>query len=209
MPLFSVVFAATDSVTDHCHRFRTYPSRHAELACTFVEAACATLATPPYFSPVAIGPAWAQRRFVGTPLGFNNPIRQVLDEARSKFGDERKVSIILSLGSGRPAALSLDLRTSAPDSLHNLLLRAVLDCERAAKELPDQLLRCENYLRLNADQGMENFKISDWDKLGAISEHTDVYLHKPDVEISIDTYSRFLLERGGSTGLGQLSMSLI
>jgi hypothetical protein len=56
---------------------------------------------------------------------------------------------------------------------------------------------------------MENLKISDWDKLGSISEHTDVYLHKPDIEISVDTYSRFLRERGGSTSLGQLSTSLI
>jgi hypothetical protein len=103
---------------------------------------------------VAIGPTWAQRRFVGTPLGLNNPIRQVLEEACSKFGDERKVSLILSLGAGRPAVLSLDLQAPALDSLHNLLLRAVLDCERAARELPDQLLQCKGYLRLNADQGM-------------------------------------------------------
>jgi hypothetical protein len=122
------------------------------------------LATPPYFSSVAIGPAWAQRRFVGTPLGVNNPTRQILEEARSKFGDERKVSLVLSLGSGRPAVFSLDLRAPVLDSLHNLILRAVLDCEKAARELPDQLLQCEGYLRLNADQGMEHLKISDWDK---------------------------------------------
>jgi hypothetical protein len=154
---------------------------------------------------VAIGPAWAPRRFVGTPLGVNNPIRQALEEARSKFGDERKVSSILSLGSGRPAVLSLDLRVSVQDSLHNLLLQAVLDCEKAARELPDQLLQYEGYFRLNVDQGMENLKISDWDKLGSISEHTDVYLHKPDIEIRIDNRSRLLQERGGSTCLGQLS----
>jgi hypothetical protein len=81
----------------------------------------------------------------------------------------------------------------------------VLDCEKVERELPDQLLRYEGYLRLNADQGMENLKISDWDKLGSISDHADVYLHKPDIEISVDNRSRFLRERGGSTCLGQLS----
>jgi hypothetical protein len=131
-------------------------------------------------------------------------MRQVREEARSKFGDERKVSLILSLGSGRPAVLSLDLRASVQDSLHNLLLHVVLDCEKAARELPDQLLQFEGYLRLNVTQGMENLKISDWDKLGSISEHTDVYLHKPDIGTRIDNRSRLLQERGGSTCLGQL-----
>ena len=151
---------------------------------------------------MAIGPAWAQRWFAGTPLNCNNPIREVLKEARSKFGDEREASLILSLGSGRPAVLSLDWQAPSLDSLHDLLTRAVLDCENVAMGLPDQLLHCPAYLRLNVDQGMENIKVSDWDKLGPISEYTGVYLHKLDIERSIDTCSRSLRERKGSISLG-------
>ena len=124
----------------------------------------------------------------------------MLEEARSKFGNERKVSLILSLGSGRSAALSLP----SPDGLRTLFFRAVRDCERVDKELSDQLSHLEAYLRLHVDQGMQNIEISDWDGLGPITEHTDVYLHKPDIDSRIDICSQFLIERSGSTSLGQL-----
>jgi len=141
---------------------------------------------------------------VGTPLGFNNPVRQVLEESCSLFGDKKNVSFILSLRSGKPAVLSLDWQARSSDSLHNLLTHVVLDCERVEREFAYRLGQCKSYLRLNVDQGVEGIKIHDWDKLGAISQHTDVYLSR-GIGCSIDTYSRFLKERNGTLLLGELS----
>jgi hypothetical protein len=76
----------------------------------------------------------------------------VLEEALSEFGEKQKVSLILSLGSGRPAVLS---HPPSLDGIRSLLMRVALDCERVAKELSAQLSGVKAYLRLDADQGME------------------------------------------------------
>jgi hypothetical protein len=143
--------------------------------------------------------------FVGNPVGFNNPIRQVLEEALLVFGHEMQVSLILSLGTGRPAVLS---RPPNLDSIHNALRYMVLDSERVSRELSAQLSSVKAYLRLNVDQGMENIKMTDWDEseLGSIMTHTEAYLDKPPIKSGIGTSSKLLQERTGSTSLGQLSM---
>jgi hypothetical protein len=143
--------------------------------------------------------------FVGTPLGFNNPVRQVLEEALTIFGDETQVSLILSLGTGRPAVLS---RPPNVDSITHVLTFMVLDSERVSRELSSQLCRVKAYLRLNVDQGMENLNMTDWQEseLGSIMTHTDAYLDAPAIKSHIITSSKLLQERTGSISLGQLSM---
>ena len=142
--------------------------------------------------------------FVGNPFGFNNPVRQVLEEALTIFGDEQQVSLVLSLGTGRPAVLS---RPPNLDSIGNVLTCMVLDSERVSRELSAQLCRVKAYLRLNVDQGMENVKMADWDEseLGSIMTHTDAYLGAPAIKSYISTSSKLLQERTGSISLGQLS----
>ncbi|KIM19822.1 hypothetical protein M408DRAFT_30898 [Serendipita vermifera MAFF 305830] len=200
-----VVFAATTTTMDHCHPFRAYPHRGRSIDCTFVEAACATLAIPEYFAPIVIGPPLREQRFIGTPLGSNNPIRQVLEEARLQFGDEKQVSLILSLGSGRPNAFSFDSLDLYPDNHGNLLTQLMLGCERVARELSFQMSELPAYLRLNVDKGVENMKLTDWDKLGDIEGHTDVYLQLPDICDQVENASRALLSRVGSISLGGLN----
>lgn len=200
-----IVFAATMSTTSDCHPFRTYRSRYGTSNCTFVEAACATLATLGLFSPIVIGPPLRKQKFVGTPLGFNNPMRQVLNEARMQFGEENMASLLLSVGSGRPARLSLDVRPPNPYNYRDFLACVTLDCERVARELEDQLLGVESYVRLNVNQGMDNPNVSDWHELGEIEAHTAVYLQLPTVIQSVDLSARMIQERVKSVSLGQLT----
>jgi hypothetical protein len=143
--------------------------------------------------------------YAGNPFGFNNPVRQVLEEALTIFGDEKQVSLILSLGTGRPTVLS---RPPNPESIHNVLTFMVLDSERVSRELSSQLCRVKAYLRLNVDQGMENLTMTDWheSELGLIMTHTDAYLNAPAIKSHITTSSKLLQERLGSISLGQLSM---
>jgi hypothetical protein len=143
--------------------------------------------------------------FVGNPFGFNNPVRQILEEALSVFGHEKQVSLILSLGTGRPAVLSRPLNM---DSILNVLTFMVLESEKVSGELSAQLSCVKAYLRLNVDQGMENVKMTDWheSELGSIMTHTDAYLDAPVIKSHINTSSKLLQERTGSISLGQLSM---
>lgn len=132
-------------------------------------------------------------------------MRQVLREACLEFGYEKPVSLILSIGSGRPGVLSLDLRAPNPGSYSNLLTRVVHDCERVARELSDQLFDVEAYVRLNVDRGVENIKMCDWHELGVIEAHTHAYLQTPTITSEIDASSQMLRERNAWITLEQLS----
>ncbi|KIM26165.1 hypothetical protein M408DRAFT_197093 [Serendipita vermifera MAFF 305830] len=200
-----VVFAATTATMDHCYQFRAYLHRGRSIDCTFVEAACATLAIPEFFTPISIGPPLRKQRFIGIPLGFNNPTKQVLEEARLQFGDEKQVSLILSLGSGRPNAFSFDSLDLYPDNHGNLLTRLMLGCERIARELSFQMSELSAYLRLNVDKGVENMKLTDWDRLGDIEGHTDVYLQAPGIGEAVENASHALRGCLGSVSLGDLN----
>ncbi|KIM20755.1 hypothetical protein M408DRAFT_124110 [Serendipita vermifera MAFF 305830] len=203
-----VVFAATTATMDHCHPFRAYSHRGRSIEPTFVEAACATLAIPELFTPVSIGSRLRKQRFVGTPIGSNNPTRQVMEEALLQFGNEQPVSLILSLGSGRPNAFSFEMLNLYSGSSVNLLTRLMLEGEKIAKELSLQLSEFPAYIRLNVDKGVEFLKLSDWDNLGDIEAHTDVYLQLPGIDDDVNNASRTLQRRIGLTSLGELSKYL-
>ncbi|KIM19605.1 hypothetical protein M408DRAFT_197745 [Serendipita vermifera MAFF 305830] len=203
-----VVFAATTVTVDHCHQFRAYSHRGRSIDSTFVEAACATLAIPELFTPICIGTPSRKQSFIGTSIGSNNPTRQVLEEALLQFGDERSVSLILSLGSGCPNAFSFDSLNLYPKGSGNLLTQIMLGCERVAKELSLQLFELPVYHRLNVNKGVESLKLSDWDKLGDIEAYTDVYLQLPEISAGVNNASRALRQRVGLISLGELSKCL-
>jgi hypothetical protein len=117
-------------------------------------------------------------------IGFNNPTRELIKEAEMQFGTDRRVSTILSIGSGRPALVAFDRPIPASNELLNAI---VIDCERMARELATRLFNVDVYLRLNVDQGMENTKMSDWEGLGIIEGHTQTYLTVPAVTKAIDS----------------------
>lgn len=201
---FSRVVLATPCLdATQCYLFRTYPSREQSIDCTFVEAACATLSIPSAFSPVSIGPRPRQRAFSSATFGFNNPTKELLREAERLFGRDAPVSVILSLGSGRPGALTLDNSTSTHQALQRQI---IVDCETTARELSSQLFEMDSYLRLNVDRGMEGIDIDNWMDLGAIEGHTDSYLHTQTATKAIDSTLQRLRENVGSVSLGTLSM---
>lgn len=184
---------------NHCQAFRTYRSPRSSGDSTFVEVACAILAVPDIFPPVPIGKGLVKQLFAGIPYGFNNPTKEILKEGRLVFGDEKDVSLVLSLGSGQQPLLP------NPDSHKTLLARIVHDCDPVARDLSHQLSGAGEYLRLNVDRGLEDIKISDWTGLGSILSSTEVYLQMTPVVCYIDEASQWLLRRAGSVTLGQLS----
>jgi hypothetical protein len=163
------------------------------------------MSAPSYFSPVKIGPRLIQQSFIGGPLGANNPTRELLKEANGVFGKERRVSQILSLGSGLSHVLSLE-SSMKEVGLNRLVNKLAADCETVAQELHARLYNVPAYLRLNVDRGMENVVMEDWSGLGDIASHTGAYVAVASVSESLDTSLRGLRERVGSITLGQLSM---
>jgi len=165
-----------------------------------VEAACAVITDPQRSSPVLIGSRWAKEKFVGIPYGFSNPIREIIKEARSIYGDNTQVSLVLSLGSGQETSLS---------NRGTQLTRMTYDHDTVARELSHQLDGFGAYVRLNVDKGVVNGQHSDWHDLGLILSHTNAYLQMNAIVSYIDDIVRCLRYRTGGVTLGQLGTTFL
>ena len=112
---------------------------------------------------------------MGSPNGTSNPIRELLKEAASVFGKNRRVCQILSLGSGLTHVLCVDPPEGIPSG-KKLLRTMSADSEMTAKEMLSRLSHLDVYLRLNVDRGMEDASMTDWRDMGAIESHMSAYV---------------------------------
>jgi hypothetical protein len=162
------------------------------------------MALPGIFSPVSVGPDYAPEEFIGAGFGFNNPTRELLKEAKSEYGDERQIALILSLGSGRPKELSLDIKGEL-DTTVDLFMKLIVSGEIVEKEISYQLYDIGAYMRLNVDRGVDEIRFHDWDLLGRIKSYTSSYLESELVTRLINRSVIALKEREGVMSLYQLS----
>ncbi|KIM21304.1 hypothetical protein M408DRAFT_109282 [Serendipita vermifera MAFF 305830] len=190
-----IVFASPTTAMDHCQAFRTYKHRGRGLECTFVEAACAILAAPESFAPAIIGPPSRCQRFGGIPRGSINPTKEIFKEAQRIFGDEKPVSLVLSLGSGQKVPFS---------SSETRITRIMHDYGIVERELSRQLDSVPTYLRLNVDRGLETIENAHWYDIDPIVTSTQVYLEMVTTTNFIDEAVQRVLRGGGSITLGKL-----
>jgi len=163
---------------------------------------CATISVPSHFPPVEIGPQRRKQKFIGAPLGVNNPTRELLNEARTVFGNERRVAQIISIGGGSSV---LSLETEANEIGVDRLLRGVAaDCEVVARNLDVRLFNVEAYRRFNVE-GMGNTEIDNWNGLGDIESHTRSYIESGAVTKALDISLKCLRDKVGTITLGRLS----
>jgi hypothetical protein len=167
------------------------------------------MALPTIFSPVLVGPEYAAEQFSGAGIGFNNPTRELLKEAKLEYGDERQVSLILSLGSGRPKEISLEHSDFKPNSIEDLVMKLVTSGERVERDVSYQLYDVGAYVRLNVDQGVEEIQFHEWSRLGNIKSHTKAYLQSIPVTKLVDASLTALEKREGFMTLYQLGWLLL
>jgi hypothetical protein len=201
---FRALYAATTANLGHPIVLRNYKSRTPSLNPTIVEAICATMATPSYFSPIKIGPRWRQQIFIGGPRGANNPIRELLKEASAIFGKEKLVAQIVSLGCGRLYIPSVERNTNTGGTSQSIQEMAA-DCDAVAKEISTRLCGMDAYLRLNVDRGMENLLMSEWAELGPIETHTNAYVEMAEISENIEASLHRLQGSAGTITLGEIS----
>lgn len=149
------MYATSADNVRHPQPFRTYSIRGSSVNPTIVEAICATISIPSHFLATKIGRI--QRRFVGGPLGANNPTVQLLKEAENAFGNEKRVSQIISIGCGVPPLLSVEVMINE-SGVGRLLKEIPTECDTLAKELAARLIDVDAYLRLSAEKGPDRLK---------------------------------------------------
>jgi len=182
-------------------RFRTYKvSENQSADCEIWEAARATTAAPTIFKGIEIaGVGGIPERFVDAGLKYNNPSKEIRDEARQYFGDERCVGVWISIGTGHPGAIGLP----KPDAFQKMLPLQLIDtlkniatnCEEVADELASQFLGCPGvYFRFNVLHGAGQVSLEEWKKINDVVAHTRSYLLDPVVSQSVNLVVQLLCD---------------
>ncbi|PVF91876.1 FabD/lysophospholipase-like protein, partial [Serendipita vermifera] len=199
--LLTVRSAAVNS----CQWFTTYPSPRNDIECSVVDALSASMGLSILFSPVTIGPEYAAEVFCGGGFVFNNPTRELLKEALVIYGGERRLSVILNVGAGRPKELSLEGFNQGSDAMRKLLRKLELNGEMIEKDISYQLYDVGTYVRMNVVQGLENVQMGDWSQLGKVTSCTKQYLESISVAKLLDTTVEFVTKGRGTMSLNQLT----
>ncbi|KAE8361736.1 peptidase S8/S53 domain-containing protein [Aspergillus caelatus] len=176
------------------HRLRTYTSRsdRATQDCYIWQAALASAALLLEFNAVELGPL--KQPHVEAGLGYNNPSREAIDEAKRIWSPP--VYSIVNIGTGLEPAVVGSGMTGVKNlnfqALCQLGFRIAINRERVAEELSREALTSGfEYFRLNVPENFENIGTLDWDQHMHISSLTRDHLGHPETT----TYINYLIKR--------------
>ncbi|CAE7213916.1 unnamed protein product [Rhizoctonia solani] len=177
------------NVNNHAaRRIRTYATQHQPAdTCEIWEAGRATSAAPSFFPPIKLKDEHGQlRSYIDGGLGYNNPSKELLNEAREVFGPDHTIGCFLSIGTGRDKNTGFqDVRKF--NSAYEAFKAIALSSEQADRELEEYFSRTPGvYYRFNAGarlvgtNGEEDFAkqvaLEDWNKMDQIENQTSQYL---------------------------------
>lgn len=187
--------------------FRTWrPVEHPNYDCTILEAARATTASPSFFKGIEIGGS-IKLKYIDGGLSCNNPVRHVLEQARTLFGPDHPLSCVVSLGTGAENVIGLEqpdaFQKIIPTKLIGVLKSIAADCERTSEQVATDLSRSTPppYVRLNVNYGLQNVSLAEWEKMPQVQAHTQAYLHTRDVSDKVD---RLVKALNGTPGMSPL-----
>jgi predicted acylesterase/phospholipase RssA len=178
----SFVCVTSEKLRKH-FRFRSYESSRDVIDdCLIWEACRATSAAPTLFPPMMIGnPSIA---YVDGGLGYNNPIRPLMEEA-AYIWPERKIGSIVSIGTGVPEGKDVGRRIRP---LFETLKAMSVDTEKVAREFKADVsskhLKQNPYFRFNVLQGLGQVGLEEWKELDRTKIATEDYLNEHWDEVS-------------------------
>jgi hypothetical protein len=182
-------------------RFRTYRASENQSAdCQIWEAARATTAAPTIFKGIEIvGIGGIPERFIDAGIRCNNPSKEVREEARQHFGNDRCVGVWISIGTGHPGAIGLPepdgFQKMLPLQLINTLKNIATSCEEVADELSSQFLSIPGiYFRFNVLHGAGQVSLEEWNKIADVVTHTRAYLQDPAVSQLVNSVVQLLCD---------------
>jgi hypothetical protein len=146
-----------------------------------------------------IGEPGAAQPYIDGGMGLNNPTVQVLEEAESIFSD-RRAACIISIGTGQAKMIEIPKRSLFQqvvplDVVHAMILIAT-DCETTSEAMAQRFRNTPNfYFRFNVEQGLQEVKMAQWDRLDKVAAHTRRYLQMEDVKKRIGAAVDAILQR--------------
>lgn len=195
-----VFVCATAKETLEITRLRSYgaPDENTPTP-TICEAALATSAATGYFEPVFLG----DRQFVDGAFGANNPIDEMEEEACDIWcpsnGNLRVlVKCLLSIGTGNAGKRAID--DNIIKFLSKTLVRMATKPEGAERKFMARWRKeCKEgrCFRFNVEQGMQDVRMSDYQKRSLIETATQEYLHHPRQKAQIQECIQNLAAKQG------------
>ncbi|TKA80355.1 hypothetical protein B0A49_01484, partial [Cryomyces minteri] len=179
--------------------FRTYAVRaNRTQNCKIWEACRATSAAPTYFKRISIGPEGEEEEFLDGGLGYNNPVKQVLEEAERVFPANQKIGCIVSIGTGQAKIIKYDTPNFAgravPIQLINALKDLATDSDIIAEEMEKKFVNArDTYFRFNVDRGLDGISLEEWEKLQEVGTYTASYVGLTAISSQIDKLAAALL----------------
>ncbi|KAH8818589.1 WD40-repeat-containing domain protein [Flagelloscypha sp. PMI_526] len=165
---------------------RAYQGRGISVQSTLLEALLATLSDGQILPPVAIGEDIPEL-FVSTAAGFCNPTESLLAEIPSIF-KARDISVIVSIGSGRPDPAAL----IGGEDFANAVQSLAASCHIVAENMQSRFSHHPGlFVRLDTD----GFDISKILQPGEIISHCRAYMNKEEIREIVDALSHSLTER--------------
>lgn len=192
--IYSFVCAVSSShVERDPTKFRTWSvAKDRSPNCKIWEAARATCAAPRFFQSIFIEENGIDEEFVDAGLGCNNPIKQLISEAKSEFAQTRPVACILSIGAGIPKAFGFTRPKSltekvAPMSLVNVLKGMATSTEKEAAEMEKKFANVPGvYNRINVGRDIGDIGLEELEELGQVKSHTRAYPRNDGMSRQID-----------------------
>ncbi|QRV95633.1 kinesin light chain [Ceratobasidium sp. AG-Ba] len=176
--------------------------------CPIWQVLSATMAHPGMFKPVEITSDHLRQQFVDGGLGCNNPTAHVLAEVKSILPG-RYVASVVCIGAGHPDTIQLADRTLfrrlLPSDALALTKGIALDAEKVANEMDARFRSTSGvYFRFSVDQGVQNVKIGEWEKLSHVSANAQAYMRSARVSKAIDQAVVAIKERSLALGTSQI-----
>ncbi|KAG8736106.1 hypothetical protein FRC10_009704 [Ceratobasidium sp. 414] len=180
--------------------------------CTIWEALRATTAHPDMFKSMEIVEHGIPQPFVDAAMGCGNPIEHVLAEAKRIYPN-RRVSCIVSIGAGHPSTIripeSSPFQRILPTNVITAMRDIATDSERMAQTMATRFRGFPGaYFRLNVDQGMQDVRLGDWDRLGEVMVHTRAYMQKAETNKLMWGVVKAMREREGIIPVEQIDGEL-
>lgn len=170
-------FVCTSMSNGHIVLLRTYLSSSEEhVPCKVWEAGRATSAAPTFFDPIKLANGAV---FRDGALRDNNPLFQLINEARIEFPNQ-KISAIVSIGTGVPTSIVL---SNGLTSVAKACAKIATNAEIIARRFEEAY--CfpggpyeESYFRFNVSRGVEGVQLEEWHKADIMRSNTLAYLQE-------------------------------
>ena len=167
---------------------------NATFNCTIWEASRATSAAPTYFDPISIGDPGQQEIFVDGGLGYNNPIEQVLEEAKRVFPG-RRVACIVSIGTGLKSAIRFPTSPkTSPVKLIDAVVKMATESDTTAERVQVRFGKTKDtYFRFSVVRDLDEIDLAEWKNLHKVRTYTTGYMRQSTVSSRIDAVVKALL----------------